>query len=383
MSALYSQNTQTRKKIQKVLIITMSWVLIQAVTFINDYYFTMDLIHLKKLTGTYEFWPDFIGNIVLGIIAGLVGGYVLVFKMHNRYSQKSFAYGVISSGLLFVFFYLVAAICSLFLMGFIYFLFQMDLGSAFSRAINNLMINLDSPSFFVTMIIWGLLVSATQFMLQVNDKFGQGVLWKFLTGRYYRPREEERIFMFLDLKSSTTIAERLGHIKYSRFIQDCFIDLAVVEKNEAEVYQYVGDEAVLSWSITNGLVNNNCIMAYFNFARHLQSKQAYYNANYGIVPEFKAGVNGGKVTVAEVGIIKKEIAFHGDTLNTASRIQDQCSEWNRSLLISEYLEEKLNWTQNLTRQPMGNIKLRGKEKNIRIYSVEGCEAPKTELQKAE
>ncbi|HZJ20364.1 MAG TPA: hypothetical protein VFD35_08455 [Pricia sp.] len=106
-----------------------------------------------------------------------------------------------------------------------------------------------------------------------------------------------------------------------------------MEKNGAEVYQYVGDEAVLSWAIVNGLTNNNCIMAYFNFARHLQSKEAYYNANYGAVPEFKAGMNVGKVTVAQVGVIKKEIAFHGDTLNTASRIQAE-KYWERSLQIA-------------------------------------------------
>ncbi|MBK7107553.1 MAG: hypothetical protein IPH62_19990 [Ignavibacteriae bacterium] len=65
-----------------------------------------------------------------------------------------------------------------------------------------------TPSYLVYMLIWAIQVSVTQFMLQVRDKFGQGILWKFITGKYLHPRQEERIFMFLDLKSATTIAEK-------------------------------------------------------------------------------------------------------------------------------------------------------------------------------
>lgn len=62
------------------------------------------------------------------------------------------------------------------------------------------------------------------------------------------PREEDRIFLFLDLNSSTVLAEELGHIRYSELSKCCLADLALsVKKYKATVYQYVGDEAVLSW----------------------------------------------------------------------------------------------------------------------------------------
>jgi len=208
------------------------------------------------------------------------------------------------------------------------------------------------------------------FLRLVSLKFGPGNLWKMLIGSFHHPKEENRIFMFLDLKSSTTIAEKLGHIKYSRLIQDCFTDLYIVEQNEAEVYQYLGDEAILSWDVSSGIKDNNCLEAYFNFTHLLNSKKDYYSTEYGIVPEFKAGMNGGKVTVAEVGVIKKDIAFHGDTLNTASRIQDKCLELRKNLLISGFLEKKLSWNKKFVRQPIGKIQLRGKEREIQIFSVE-------------
>ena len=66
--------------------------------------------------------------------------------------------------------------------------------------------------------------------------------------------------MFLDLKSSTTHAEQLGHIKYSQLIQDCFYELTeVVTRREAQIYQYVGDEIVLTWPYEKGIKNKSSV----------------------------------------------------------------------------------------------------------------------------
>jgi adenylate cyclase len=81
---------------------------------------------------------------------------------------------------------------------------------------------------FSVIIFWGVACMLALFILQINEKFGQGILVNFLLGKYHRPKEDERIFMFMDLKSSTTYAEKLGHIRYSQLIQDCFFDLTEI-----------------------------------------------------------------------------------------------------------------------------------------------------------
>ncbi len=203
---------------------------------------------------------------------------------------------------------------------------------------------------------------------QVNLMLGKNNLVKLLQGKFYTPREEERIFMFLDLQSSTQIAERLGHIKYSLMIQDCFSDLSIVVENEAEVYQYVGDEVILTWKPKNGLRNNNCVNAYFNFKQKLLDKSNYYQQKYACDPYFKAGVNIGIVTVTEVGRYKKEIAYHGDTINTAARIQSKCNELGKGLLVSEKLKNKLD-PRIFTFDQIGSIPLKGKKAQVPIYAV--------------
>ena len=223
---------------------------------------------------------------------------------------------------------------------------------------------------FSEIIFWSIACMVALFVLQINDKFGQGVLVNFLLGKYHRPKEDKRIFMFMDLKSSTTYAEKLGHIRYSQLIQDCFFDLTeIVLSYEAKIYQYVGDEVVLSWNVDMGINHENCLKTFFAYEDLLQSKSSYYKNKYGVVPEFKAGLNLGPVTVAEVGEIKKELAYHGDVLNTAARIQSKCNDFQKKLLVSEQI--KTHFEEQLTYgfEFLGDVILKGKEKSVNIYAV--------------
>ncbi len=222
----------------------------------------------------------------------------------------------------------------------------------------------------ILVLFYSLVISTLIHVFQLLErKVGANVLLNLLIGKYHFPREEKRIFMFLDLRSSTTLAEKLGHIKFSSLIQDCFNDLTdAIISHKVEVYQYVGDEAVLTWRVKDGLTNNNCLQTYFTFQNKLDKKKNYYLSKYDTTPFFKAGVHFGLVTVTEVGVIKREIAYHSDVLNTAARIQSKCNEFNAPLLISEDLYSELKNMDNFDFQSIGGITLRGKNEAVNIYS---------------
>ncbi len=224
---------------------------------------------------------------------------------------------------------------------------------------------------FWAAILYIVLVSFVFSLIKIaTEKFGKGVFLKMLLGKYKNPQEEKRIFMFLDLKDSTTIAENLGHFKYSQFIQDCFYDLnEVVPKYDAEIYQYVGDEAVLTWPYKKGLANNNCVDLFFAFQKKKQGKSQYYLDKYGIIPEFKAGLHGGILMVTEVGVIKKEIAYHGDVINTSARIQAECNKHHVLLLISEKLLHDLQIGAHLSSKFLGSVLLKGKQEKVNIHTI--------------
>jgi adenylate cyclase len=209
------------------------------------------------------------------------------------------------------------------------------------------------------------------FINQMNNKFGPGVLIPMLLGRYRTPKEQERFFMFLDLKSSTAHAENLGHIKYSAMIRDSFMDInRALSGNNAEVYQYVGDEVVITWLVAEGIRKLSCIKLFFDVRELFYQRRSHYLSRYGFVPEFKAGLHLGKITAVEVGEIKRDIAYHGDTINTAARIQGLCNELQRSFIVSSSVENALMSKGDYTFTSLGEKSLKGKNKQLELYSVD-------------
>lgn len=215
-----------------------------------------------------------------------------------------------------------------------------------------------------------LVLLALQFITLVSRLLGPNVLLNYMMGRYHSPKEEERIFMFMDLRASTAIAERLGHYQWHLFLNDFFYDIGrPVRRHRGEIYQYVGDEVVISWPKEIGVKNLNCLQAFFAILAVMSERRTYYIDTYGYEPVFKAGYHVGKVIVGEIGDYKRDIVFHGDTVNTASRIQMECNHYNRRLLLSDTLLHLLDLGQEFSSEYITKIKLRGKEEILELYSV--------------
>ena len=208
------------------------------------------------------------------------------------------------------------------------------------------------------------------FYSEISEFMGYRVLRNFFTGKYHTPIEEERIFMFLDMKSSTTIAEKLGHLEYFKLLRayyDCFTN-AIIDY-EGEIYQYVGDEIILSWRVQKDKRNNRCIDCFFAMKEHLKNKESWFKKQFGLIPIFKAGIHFGKVTTGEIGAIKKEILFSGDVLNVAARIQGLCNSYDVDLIVSDDMLKQLELHYNYDSKFLGVSKLRGKEEKKELYTV--------------
>ncbi len=181
--------------------------------------------------------------------------------------------------------------------------------------------------------------------------------------------EVTRIFMFLDIKSSTTIAESLGHIRYFELLNDFFRDIGdAIGRNQGQIYQYVGDEVVISWNLEKGIENNNCLNCFFDIVNTIENLSNNYLKKYNIIPEFKAGLHYGKVSTGTVGTLKKEIIYTGDVLNTASRIEGLCNQYDVNLLLSEDLLDKLDVNKDKAHK-IGEINLRGRNANVTLFTM--------------
>jgi len=209
------------------------------------------------------------------------------------------------------------------------------------------------------------------FFVQLDRLLGPGLLLGYVTGRYHRPRKEPRVFMFLDLKGSTALAEEMEASQYFRFLREYFAEMseAILETN-AKIYQYVGDEVVLSWTEKSGIEEANCLRVFFLIEALIQARSEHFLTEYGVVPEFKAGVHAGEVITAQIGVIKSEIVHNGDVLNTTARIQASCNELGHRLVASEELLQRITPGPEYTVTKLGPVALRGKGEPVSLVAVD-------------
>ena len=209
------------------------------------------------------------------------------------------------------------------------------------------------------------------FLEQLKSFFGKSVLFNYLIGIYHKPSIEERIFMFLDLNDATTLAEKLGPQKYSALLRDFFNDIDnAFTQYKGNIFQYVGDEVVVIWDPKQGLKNNNCINSFFMALDIIGEKKEYYLKAYESIPSFKAAIHIGEVSITEIGVSKKEIAYHGDTINTAARICASAHKLGRKFLITKALFDRLPINDNGIFNEIGEYSFKGKDKRIVIYALE-------------
>jgi len=227
-----------------------------------------------------------------------------------------------------------------------------------------------TPSFLMVMIDLGILSFISILALEISDKYGPGGLRNLIRGRYHKPRKENRIFLFLDINDSTTIAEQIGHEKYFNMLHDFFADITdPILANWGHIYQYVGDEIVICWKNTpkNKL---RCLKFVRQAVLTFKRKEKYYLKEYGVVPTFKAGIHAGDVTAGYIGIIKKDLIFSGDTLNTTARIRSKCHELKHLFIVSIDFLTDFDVPAKYHIDELGEMEFKGRKEKSKVYSLE-------------
>ncbi len=360
----YFASNKFKSEARKIFWITVGWMLISLFQFFNIYAEIRGIGCDIPGLGPGLFLR---ASLLSGLLAGLIGGSTLVLVWEEWLRGKQYGWALFN---IFWSFTVIFAAITIFI--------ELFMGSrgrglsvfsqeAWAQAAGHLLeINTLNGYFF-----WLFVVLGTLIILQVNDKYGPGTFRSFLLGKYFHPKREERIFMFLDLRSSTTIAEQLGEEQYFLFLRNLFEHATPsIIYAKGEIYQYVGDEIVISWTMDKGLENANCLRCFFDIQLALRRKTDYYRETYGVVPEFKAGLHYGHVMAGEVGVVKRDIAYSGDVLNTAARIQSKCNEVGVNILLSKGLLDRLGVPPHAFElRKIGDLLLRGKQEKVVLYTV--------------
>ena len=169
-------------------------------------------------------------------------------------------------------------------------------------------------------------------VIEMGRLLGFGTLRSLLTGRYVQPKREERAFLLLDMKDSTGLAERLGAVRFHELLNDFFRDIAdAALECDAEIHKYVGDEAILTWASARALGYSDCLACPFIARDFMEANRRSYLDRFGAVPEFRAALHCGEIVAGEIGTVRHEIAYVGDTLNVAARLLEAAKTTGRDV----------------------------------------------------
>ncbi len=211
----------------------------------------------------------------------------------------------------------------------------------------------------ITLTIALLFSFIVNFMFWIAQTLGPGVLPSFLGGRYHQPRLETRLFLFIDMRGSSAIAEKIGDLDFLRLLNLFMTDMGdVVHRFGGRVHKYVGDEIIATWiapedNAVRADWAEGALQAVFAAQDRLTAQAELYRRQFGLVPEFRAVLHAGPVVVGEMGEIKREIALLGDTINTTAKLEQLAKTLPYNIVLSQAALNALGDTSGIDILPLG------------------------------
>lgn len=350
-----------KHEIKVVFSIAFAWTIFDFVHFL--YRRATEGLSLKYLDPGVNLFKEVALREFNVFLISLIIGYFLVSVLRNYLRNSSLWKNLLLKTLILV-------LASFVMNFFIYVTYEWLIAKeTFGEALNKFAYNMFHTKWLLKkMPEWVVLFLVTLLAIEINEKYSRGVFLNIMMGKYLQPKEEKRIIMFLDLKDSTPIAERLGNMEYFKFIRDFifYISSGIIQ-HDGRIYQYVGDEIVVWWPNSEANAKKT-VAALITARKELNIRAEYFRRRYGTIPEYKAGIHIGIVTVGQVGIVKKDLVMSGDTINTAARIRSACNDVNQKYLVSKEVADLLDMKDWQT-ESVGPVEMKGKNENMELFAL--------------
>ncbi len=214
-------------------------------------------------------------------------------------------------------------------------------------------------------------VAVMVMMFQAAGLVGYRTFMALLLGKYRRPHAERRFFLFVDVVGSTAIAERLGALEAHRFLAAVFTAVAEpIQLCRGEIYQYVGDEIVITWVEADGVADARALRCFFAMRAALAADASRFVQRFDVQPALRAALHLGEVIAGEVGQVRRAIVFHGDVMNTTGRLEQATRELGCLFIASAEALASLGSPPEIRTHDLGALALRGRVEPIHAFCVE-------------
>lgn len=325
----------------------------------------LGVVFIFFANGTSEFYP-FINGALIGLLAGLLIAVLELFLFARGAKKIKFIWLLILRTLIYVVL-LTSIIISVVITS-----RMIRLNQDYSDVIHDQDFQdyLIEGNFSVAIVYALIFAFSINFVRMISRKMGQGMLVSYINGTYHSPVHQARIVMFINISNSKELMNKLGPLKFHKFLNEFFYDISVpIVSYRGIIYEYIEDLMVITWSMNKGLENANCIRTYFGIKEIMNDKKEKYLEKYGFPPQVEASLHTGSVVRAEIGEVKTQIVFHGDTMNTTARILGKCKELSVGLLASGQLIHMIGMPRIYSKKSISEISLKGKQIKLDLFEI--------------
>ena len=173
--------------------------------------------------------------------------------------------------------------------------------------------------------------------------------------------------LFSDMKSFTTIGEKLSPERLIRFLNEYYaVVTPPIERNGGVVTQIQGDAILAVFNV----INEDPDHAASAVGAALEMQRAIDAATFldGTKVSARIGINSGDMMASAVGSAGlSTYTVQGDAVNVAARLEQLNKKYGTRVLIGEQTV-KLLADRSMCRK-LGEVRIRGKRKRVVVYEL--------------
>ncbi len=185
-------------------------------------------------------------------------------------------------------------------------------------------------------------------------------------------REEEVTILFSDIREFTTLSEKIDSPQNLIALLNTYISPMsdIILEHQGTIDKYIGDAIMAYWNAPQHVDDHpdKAVTSALQQLEKLKLLNIKIKEHFGITLEIGIGIHTGLAIVGEIGSSdRSDYTIIGDSVNLTSRLESLNKIYGTSLIISEQTKQLLKKTYLI--RELGQVRVKGKSKSIRIYEV--------------
>ena len=185
---------------------------------------------------------------------------------------------------------------------------------------------------------------------------------------------KELTILFSDIRGFTAFSEKLRPDEVVSLLNEYLTSMVdIVFEYGGTLDKFIGDAVMAFWGAPLKTCDHarSAVQAALAMTRKVSELRAKWKAEGRPELRIGIGINTGVVTVGNIGSVRSQsYTVIGDEVNLASRLESLNKEFHTELIVSESSYLRLPEKERERFCDLGEVKVKGKEKAVRIYGVQ-------------